>query len=166
MLHIAATNTYAADANICLEGASNNDSMIYFGNSTNPELWGLGRDQSGQHLQLLYNDTSEVLRVTTSEELWIGTTTAVAAGTYKMHVAGGAAFDGNVVFNDSVVLSGIPQMPTTAKAGLSALGAGNATEPVGSVVFVTDDAGSPTFIMAWVDSTSTWVRSDTGTAIS
>jgi len=64
----------------------------------------------------------------------------------------------------SPTFTGLPVLPTIAKAGLT-LGSGLAGEPIGSTVYVTDDAASPVFIMAWVDGTSTWVRSDTGVAI-
>lgn len=84
-------------------------------------------------------------------------------------VTTGVANTSNVELSVSagqLVLASMPVLPNVAKASLSALGLGNATEPVGTTTFVNNDAGSPTFIMAWVDSTNTWVRSDTGAAIS
>lgn len=65
-----------------------------------------------------------------------------------------------------LVLASMPVLPNVAKGSLSALGSGNATEPVGTTVFVNDDTNTPTFILAWVDNTNTWVRSDTGVAVS
>jgi len=73
---------------------------------------------------------------------------------------------GELEMASTVKFTAMPQLPVVAKASLSALGAGLATEAIGSTTFVSDDAGSPTFILAWVDGTNTWVRSDTGAAIS
>ena len=64
----------------------------------------------------------------------------------------------------SPVFTGIPVLPSTAKVGLT-LGVGLAAETAGSVVFVTDDAGSPAFVLAYVDAAITWRRMDDNTAI-
>lgn len=65
----------------------------------------------------------------------------------------------------SPVFTGLPILPQTAKGGLF-LGVGLAAVPVGSTTFVTDDAGASAFILAYVDATVTWIRSDNLTAIS
>ena len=76
--------------------------------------------------------------------------TAVAAGSVPLIVA-------------PIIANIVP----TPKAGVGALGVGMAIHPPGSFAFIIDDATPPTpFILAYVDGTVTWIRSDTLAAIS
>ena len=75
-----------------------------------------------------------------------------------VHVTGVETVGGVKTFTSA------PVFPVVGKGSLT-LGAGNATEDVGSVLFVSDDAGSTAFVMAAVRDDSTWVRVDDGTLI-
>lgn len=58
-------------------------------------------------------------------------------------------------------------LPPTPKAAVGPLGPSVAAHPPGSFAFIIDDTTGPTpFIFAYVDGTSTWVRSDSLAPIS
>lgn len=76
-----------------------------------------------------------------------------------VHTTGAESVGGVKTFTSA------PVLPVVSKATL-VLGAGNAVEAVGSVLFVNDDAGATTFAMACVDDSNTWVRVDDNTPVS
>ncbi len=82
--------------------------------------------------------------------------------------AGGAAGvvkTASPLFTDAGLVqpaTGFLELVPRGKATLSALGAGAATEPPGSLAVIVDDATPPTpFVLVIVDGGSTWVRTDT-----
>jgi len=97
-----------------------------------------------------------------------------------LNVAGTSAYEALVTDDDDIpnkkfvddAVSAAPFVPftvgaiialitPTAKAAVGPLGIGFAVHPPGSTAFITDDSTGPTsFILAYVDGTTTWIRSD------